>query len=95
MIDLAFGHKLPDSMPRAVFPGLGLQLKDPHATPQSYGTAAGRGGYVGVLHKQQPTETDAEYQKKKEDFEARIKDYAKQMGEQHQVVLKVLSLVKK
>jgi RHS repeat-associated protein len=94
-IDLAFGHDLPKSMPRAVFPGVGIQLKDPHATPASYGTAAGRGGYVGVLHKQQPGETDAQFQKKKDDFEARVKDYAKQMSEQHQVVLKVLGSVHK
>ena len=94
MIDLAFGHDLPKSMPRAVFPGLGKQLASDKATAESYGTAAGRGGYVGTLAKQAENESDAKFQERKEKFEARIKDYAKQMGEQHAVVLKVLSSVK-
>jgi RHS repeat-associated protein len=94
MIDLAFGHDLPKTMPRAVFPGLGKQLANPNATAESYGTAAGRGGYVGIPGKKDEKETDAQYQKRVEAFEAKAKDYVKQMGEQHAVVLKVLGAVK-
>jgi RHS repeat-associated protein len=94
-IDLAYGHALPEGMPRAVFPAAGKQLADPKATAESYGTAAARGGYVGVLAKRTPEESDAKFAARQQAYEKRIKGYAEEVAARHKDVLKVLSLLPK
>jgi len=46
-IDLAYGLDLPKGL-RPLFPSLGSQLRNPDATPRSYGLAAARAGYAGT-----------------------------------------------